>query len=207
MKSLFIGLMLFPGVLFAQKIITLSVNQPPEFGFSVEKTDTTIVKGASVELGAGMAIFGGLGEYQYVWTPSQTLSDSTVINPVAIPGDTTTYILTVSDSNGCSFSVGYTVNVHEGTVNVPPVPVAGKLQAVLFPNPNRGVFKIKLTGEAASRIDLLLYSGTGELISRQIIHQFTGGHTESFQLPLTSGVYTLKIVAGDETISCRFVIS
>ena len=82
---LLVSLFLFPGFLLAQKVIVLSVNQPPEFGFSVEKTDTTIVRGASVELGTGMAVFGGEGEYFYRWEPAETLSDSTILNPVATP--------------------------------------------------------------------------------------------------------------------------
>jgi hypothetical protein len=54
---LLVLLFLFPGFLSAQKVIVLSVNQSPEFGFSIEKNDTTIVRGASVELGARMAVF------------------------------------------------------------------------------------------------------------------------------------------------------
>ncbi|SHI61908.1 hypothetical protein SAMN05444280_10419 [Tangfeifania diversioriginum] len=42
MKNLLFFFFLFPQLLFAQKVIVLSVNQPPEFGFSVNKTDITI---------------------------------------------------------------------------------------------------------------------------------------------------------------------
>ena len=60
MKSSFCFLLfLIPQIVFAQKVITLSINQPPEFGFSVSKPDTTIVKGRSVVLGTDLIVFGG----------------------------------------------------------------------------------------------------------------------------------------------------
>jgi hypothetical protein len=207
MKNLWIiSFLLFPGVLFAQKVITLSVNQPPEFGFSVGKTDTTIVRGAAVELGTDMTVFGGSGEYLYHWGPTETLSDSTILHPVATPADTTEYILTVTDQNGCSFSVGYTVNVREKTVNVPFESQSQTLQAVLFPNPSDGTFKVKITGKAVPKIELLLYFEKGELLKQQTLSHFTGEHMETFRLERVSGVYTLQIVAGDERISRQFII-
>jgi hypothetical protein len=59
MKNLWIiSFLLFPGVLFALKVMTLSVNQPPESGFLVGKTDMTIVSRASVDMGTEMEFFG-----------------------------------------------------------------------------------------------------------------------------------------------------
>jgi hypothetical protein len=207
MKNLWIiSFLLFPGVLFAQKVITLSVNQPPEFGFSVEKTDTTIERGASVELGTDMTVFGGSGEYLYHWGPTETLSDSTILHPLATPNDTTNYILTVTDQNGCSFSVGYTVNVREKAVTVPFETQSQTLQAVLFPNPNDGTFKVKVTGKAVPKMELLLYSETGEQIRKYTVKHFTGEHIETCRLSLSGGSYILQIIAGDEKISHWFII-
>lgn len=199
-------LMLFQGVLSAQKIITLSIHQPPELGFSLNKTDTTIVRGSSLELGSGTEIFGGSGKYQYHWTPTSGLSDSTLLHPVATPADTTLYVLTVTDSNGCSFSLPYKVNVRKKMVGTLPVPASPSLQAVLFPNPNKGTFRVKLTGESFPKIDMILYSGTGEQLMKQTIRGFTGEHTESFRLQLAGGSYSLHILAGNEEISRRFII-
>jgi hypothetical protein len=207
MKTLLLTILFFfPGILVAQKVIVLSVNQPPEFGFLVDKTDTTIERGASVELGTRMTVFGGTGEYRYHWEPAETLSDSTILNSVATPADTTNYILTVTDQNDCSFSVGYTVNVREKAVNVPLETQSQRLQAVLFPNPSDGTFKVKLSGKALPQIELLLFSETGERIQQQTVIHFTGEHIETFRLNRVSGVYTLQIVAGDEKLSRKFII-
>lgn len=204
---LLVLLFLFPGFLSAQKVIVLSVNQPPEFGFSVEKTDTTIVRGASVELGTGIAVFGGEGEYFYRWEPAETLSDSTILNPVATPADTTSYLLTVTDENGCSFSVAYTVNMRENAVSTPLVPILKNLQAVLYPNPNDGDFKVKLTGESSEKIELAIIDAGGKIIKRHEIGNFTGEHTETLQLKLVSGIYSLKIESRKEVLIHQFIIN
>ncbi|MFB6257579.1 MAG: gliding motility-associated C-terminal domain-containing protein [Flavobacteriales bacterium] len=55
----------------------------------------TLCVGDSVQL-------NGSGGSSYVWTPGDSLSDSTIANPYAFPNNTTFYHLTVTDTNGCS---------------------------------------------------------------------------------------------------------
>jgi len=45
------------------------------------------------------------------WSPGLTLNDSTIINPIATPVNTTTYTLTVSDNHGCVSSDSVIVEV------------------------------------------------------------------------------------------------
>jgi hypothetical protein len=208
MKSLIFLLFLsIPLIPFAQKVITLSVNQPPEFGFSVSKSDTTIVKGRSVVLGTDLIVFGGSGEYKYNWSPTATLNDSTIIHPLATPLDTITYLLTITDKYGCSFSVNYTVNTRNPLVSSDLISSQQTLHAVLFPNPNDGKFKVKLTGVPAEKIELVVFDNTGKVVKRQTMRNFTGDHTEMLQLKLVSGIYTLHIDSGTETLSRQFIIN
>ncbi len=208
MKSLiFLLFLTIPFIPFAQKVIKLSVNQAPKFGFSVSKHDTTIVKGRSVVLGTDLVVFGGSGEYQYNWSPAATLDDSTIVNPLATPTDTTTYLLTVTDNYGCSFSVNYTVNARNPLVSSDLITTQQTLQAVLFPNPNDGKFKLQITGTPANKIELAVFDNTGKIVKKQTIHNFTGDHTETLQLRLISGVYTLHIDSGTETLSSQFIIN
>ncbi|MBA3829781.1 MAG: gliding motility-associated C-terminal domain-containing protein [Taibaiella sp.] len=60
----------------------------------VAKGDTTICKGAVVQLSA-------TGATRYYWTPGKDLNDSTVSNPRATPSQATTYVVTGVDSNNC----------------------------------------------------------------------------------------------------------
>ena len=47
----------------------------------------------------------------YFWTPLSSLSNSTIPNPIARPTVNTTYVLTMTDVNGCQNSDDVTVNV------------------------------------------------------------------------------------------------
>lgn len=47
----------------------------------------------------------------YLWTPGATLSDNTIVNPVASPKETTTYTLTVTGDAGCKASDDLVISV------------------------------------------------------------------------------------------------
>lgn len=59
----------------------------------------------------GSAQLNGSGGGSYVWTPSGSLSNSTISNPIATPTVTTTYTLTVTQA-GCSSTATVTVTVN-----------------------------------------------------------------------------------------------
>ncbi len=52
-----------------------------------------------------------LGDYKYSWSPAAGLSDSSIAEPVANPLVTTTYTLTVTDSNNCTAQAFFTIQV------------------------------------------------------------------------------------------------
>ncbi|HLP11025.1 MAG TPA: gliding motility-associated C-terminal domain-containing protein [Flavobacteriales bacterium] len=68
--------------------------------------DTTINMGESVML-------TGSGGGTYMWTPGITLNDSTSSSPLASPLTTTSYILTVTNSSGCTDTDTVNVTVEE----------------------------------------------------------------------------------------------
>lgn len=60
----------------------------------------TIFSGISTMLyGEGS---GGEQPYTFLWTPSSTLSDENIFNPIATPEVSTNYTLTITDGHGCS---------------------------------------------------------------------------------------------------------
>jgi gliding motility-associated-like protein len=67
------------------------------------------------------------GGVSYLWTPSVTLTDDTIANPMAFPTDTTEYIVNTTDINGCASSD--TVSV---IVNPLPSAFAGSDVAICF---------------------------------------------------------------------------
>jgi gliding motility-associated-like protein len=70
--------------------------------------DQDILKDESVQIGGDPT---GPGGSSILWQPSESLSDSTVANPVSSPLETTTYIVYVEDANGCINSDTMTVNI------------------------------------------------------------------------------------------------
>src|SRR6185503_16116568 len=57
--------------------------------------DTSICRNTSVQLFAS----GGIS---YSWSPSSTLNDPSIANPIASPAANTTYYVTVTDANTCT---------------------------------------------------------------------------------------------------------
>ena len=61
------------------------------------------VTGCNIAIGGAPTATGGAGGYTYSWSPGSGLSSTTVANPVA-SGSTQTFIVTVTDANGCAKS-------------------------------------------------------------------------------------------------------
>ncbi|WMJ74929.1 gliding motility-associated C-terminal domain-containing protein [Cytophagaceae bacterium ABcell3] len=82
--------------------------------------DQEICLGDSVQLTAS-------GGSQYSWTPTETLNNAEIEDPIATPQETTTYYVTITDTEGC-------VNYDSVTVVVNPIPVldAGENQSICF---------------------------------------------------------------------------
>jgi gliding motility-associated-like protein len=80
----------------------------PTGGLTIGVTpdSSTITNGESIQLNASGATF-------YSWTPSIGLSCDTCSNPFAAPTETTSYVVTGIDTNGCSGDVEVIVRVNE----------------------------------------------------------------------------------------------
>ncbi|HNW98585.1 MAG TPA: choice-of-anchor L domain-containing protein, partial [Bacteroidales bacterium] len=79
----------------ASASITVTVNPIP---VAHAGSDTTICLGFSLNLNATGAGVGG----SYAWSPATYLSATNIYNPVTTPASAITYVVTVTDINGCS---------------------------------------------------------------------------------------------------------
>ncbi len=140
--------------------------------------DKNICQGDTVKLGGTVVASSGRSPYNYAWSPSTGLSATTATNPNAYPGSTTSYILTVTDANGCK---GYdTVTV---TVNKNPVADAGKDANICAGD------SIKIGGSKAA---------SGGISPYTYIWQPSKGLNDStaanpYAKPLTTTTYTLTV--------------
>lgn len=82
--------------------------------------DTSICLGDELQLQA-------IGEGDFLWSPTGTLSNPSISNPIASPTEGTVYTVTLTDIDGC-------VNSDEVTVTTIPQPIAnaGKDTTLLF---------------------------------------------------------------------------
>jgi len=79
--------------------------------FALAGSQTVVDAGANDSICLGdssqlvATVTSGVGPYSYSWTPTTTLSDSTIANPIATPTTTTTYYVTVYDSGTSTTSL------------------------------------------------------------------------------------------------------
>jgi len=99
--------------------VTVLANTLP---FADAGLDVAICLGNNTQLGAS-------GGTIYSWSPSTGLSATDIPNPIANPTVTTTYIVTITDDNGCSATDNVIV-----TINLLPTANAGSDAAICIGN-------------------------------------------------------------------------
>lgn len=129
--------------------VTINVNSVNASAGS----NTNICVGSSTQLLA-------TGGTSFAWTPATGLSNPNIANPIASPGTTTTYSVTVTNGN-CTSSAQVTVNVTNLTVNAGNDVVicpgqSGQLTATSTPNvtylwsPSTGLNNANISNPTAS---------------------------------------------------------
>lgn len=135
----------------------------------------------------------------YSWTPQETLDNPTSKNPTATPTDTTTYVVTVSDSTGCTKTDSVTINCTElfcGTENI-------FIPNAFSPNADGINDYLEFKGNYIIEFHFALFTRWGEMVweTRDINDSWDGQYRNNWCMP---GVYmyTCKITCetGEETL-------
>lgn len=84
--------------------INVSVNAPPVANAGL---DQSVCSGGNVQLSAS-------GGVSYLWTPTTGLNNSNIQNPIASPTSTASYVVTVTDVNGCTNTDTVVVTILQG---------------------------------------------------------------------------------------------
>lgn len=173
----------------AQQMVTinLGINQPAALVADAGNSSTgiDICEGDTALLGGNPTAMGGTAPYTYAWSPGTGLSSTTVANPLAVPGTSTTYALQVMDGNNCTSTASVTVNVSQAPV------------AAFFENANglTIVFSDQSTGTIT---DWLWDFGDGNTSTQQ-------NPTHTYAAP---GQYTVCLTAGNNgctSDACIFI--
>jgi gliding motility-associated-like protein len=138
------------------------------------KGSTTITAGDSAVILATPGLF-------YVWSPSAGLSCTTCPDPTAAPTVTTTYVVTMTDSAGCSIedSVLITVDVACGNIFIP---------TAFSPNNDGQNDMLYVRGKCIQAMELDIYDRWGNLIFKGT-SQSEGWDGKYGGQPMNAGTY------------------
>jgi gliding motility-associated-like protein len=136
-------------------------------------------------------------DFSYQWTPSSTLNNITIFNPIATPEVTTTYTVEVEDENGCVASRSVTVIVYDPLCIDPYI----FLPSAFSPNGDGTNDVLYLLGKYVEEMHLVIYNRWGQKVFESF--KQTEGWDGTFKGELLSpdvyGFYlTVKCIDGEE---------
>jgi gliding motility-associated-like protein len=115
----------------------------------------TIYSGQSVQLHSTFTPTG-----VYSWQPTQSLDDPTSMNPTATPNQTTTYVLTITDNNGCIHFDSVKVTVLEVLCDEPYIFVPNAFS----PDNDGQNDQLYVRGKMIDKVNFLVYDRWGEKV-------------------------------------------
>ena len=129
----------------------------------------------------------------YSWSPSETLNNSTIINPTATPAETTTYTVTVTEGD-CVFQAQVTVVVDEIKCETPYI----FMPNAFTPNANEENDKLLVRGQNITDLHLVIFDRWGEKVFESV-NQYEGwdGTYEGREVDPAVFVYYLEVVCAD----------
>lgn len=198
MKSKFIfnlvfTLMICSGTLQAQTVYYIAANQAMPLVADAGQ-DTSIIEGNSVQLGGDPSAMDGYGFYVYLWEPATGLDDPTASNPIATPASTTTYVLLVTDIQGCtaqsSVIVSTLIGIHD---------ISTSSDIKIFPNPTNDFVTIEFINITGwMNLEICNYLGSC-LYEEQILVDPQRQKVIDFRL-FGKGVFIINLFGKDSNI-------
>jgi gliding motility-associated-like protein len=139
--------------------------------------DTTILFGENVKLNA----IKGVGS-RFSWSPGSSLSDSTLLSPIAFPNFTTTYTFTTRTAEGCTCVDRVTIRV---------IPLI-KIPNTFTPNGDgtNDIWIIENT-DLYDNVELTVYNRWGDKVY-QVKDYKTGNEWDGGSLPVATYYYVLR---------------
>ena len=162
---------------------TFAITEPTALMLTGTGTDEMMGADGEVDL----TVSGGIPGYGYVWDNAEITEDITGL-------EAGTYMVTVTDANGCestlSVTIGSQVGIEENGVS-----------AVVYPNPTNGILTVEFTEMLNGTITVL--DGIGQLVSTQNISSLL----QTIDLSSNAkGVYFLQISKGESNSVVKVVL-
>jgi hypothetical protein len=170
------------------------------FGFTLEDKRRVIHQGDSVGLYPG--VFGNIAPFTYQWSPNYNLSNPNSAFPIAWPDTSTSYVVTITDSAGCTV-------VDPDAFDVIVIPLSLDESSMrpeirVFPNPTSTFVHIEYAGPQSGRIEVHISDIYGRLVLQTMV---TEELTAIDVRNLAAGVYFYQLRNNRSSLaSGRFVI-
>jgi hypothetical protein len=183
----------FPNTIGYYLFDDISIYEQPEI---FAGNDTTLSLGDSVQLG-----LTGKPDIFYSWAPTAGLSDPNIANPMASPGITTTYTLTVTDTNelACTNTFTDTIRIEVGSNGINELQ-NNSFGLQVYPNPfvESVTFKTKINDAYRIRVT--------DIIGKEILNAaFEGDQYVLKDKTLNSGIYFYEIRnKNEESVKGKF---
>ena len=166
-----------------EKNLYLNINQNIEFVANFIACNELINVSINEENNALHATTLGVSGHQvYEWYSNGVLlsNDSTILNP-----NSGTYLVIVTDTNGCQTIAEYIFESTEFNISV-------------FPNPSKGNFNISFTITESQNINLSIVNSLGQIIYEENHIDFVGQYNNNINLEnQAKSMYLIKI-KGDQ---------
>jgi hypothetical protein len=189
---------------YGQGFIRMNINQPAPLA-SFAGSDTLVCSNHPVILGGSPSATGGNHSYVYLWSPADGLNDPTSSNPTATLSETKSYVLSVTDNQGCQATSSITVHIDAclGTNSQ-------NLNQVIsvFPNPSNGIVKILGLNTLQGQVqNIEVLNHLGQILLTKTLR--SGDIVSDFELDTNikePGIYFLKITLSNRVISKRLIV-
>lgn len=166
------------------------VNVAPLPIISVQSTHTGLMCAGE------QATLTGVGATNFMWVANVVLSG----NPIVVsPAQSTQYLVTGTDGNGCSAKMNYVLGIADcvGLTNI----AASSGQVKVYPNPTSGEFNIELNNSLNKTIQV------SDLTGRVVLSQSSSLERTTVKMnTLAAGVYYVKVQTDETTDVIRLII-
>ncbi len=178
--------------------MTFMVVAPAALSVSLAATNPTVALPNSGQIIA--TVSGGTPNYVYLWNTSPLKTTATITGLKA-----GAYMVKVTDKNTC------TTTASVALTNTPARFANAKdedmLSIAVMPNPNDGLFTIKVASISESKALIELLDITGRVVLTQNMQLIVGDNAVLLDAQtMAKGVYFLRFTAGDKSRTLRIII-